>query len=704
MTEAPDPRESLHAEPRPTGSRAGRGSGAGREPHEDWDRNGSGNGRTVDRRRFLQGVATGGAIALSGCSEFGGSDDPELTVDADGRAWVASFDGRLDDRQLGQPSGLLAAFAHDVPFALDPVSREHSPVLAEEYEETGSSVSITLRSGLAWSNGDPLTAADVGRWVTMLRAGASWLAPVPDVRSGERRPRSAWEAITDVEWDDATVTVRGRFETVPTPLYELNAQVGRRPRTYYGELWDEFVDAFGKRPWEDEVPRKRITSLVGNHLWTVGQERLPPAGISLEESSDGDDWTAAYSGLWYPYRTNENHLHFAINEEHPFADRMSYDEVIWAFRDEPDARVYDLRSGAVDGAMLDRVSDHVIESAPQSVTSFDGPASGGVALRFNHSTHHLANRDVRAALAHAVDREAVAKATISATDEPVSVPGGDLLHDRWAPPELREELRSYRHDPDRARNLLERAGFSRAGGEWRTPDDDPFEFEVLTDAEEPTAEITVAEQLRSFGIDASIQRIERTSYQSRLQTGQFVATTSAWSSPNAAGLPWTRAGGYIRSILRDGDLAETAFLAAAVADAIADRDDLYWTEGRTDESGNARRLAFGSLDSLRAITVEAPPFGEPDGDLREWPYLYHAVRANATADASEPIEHAKRCAWVYNYQLPQLELTVDVPRIFHDTADWSVPSADDESWRYVHHRNQPGGLWAALGWGHVDSE
>lgn len=664
----------------------------------------SGSARVPDRRTFLKGAVAGSVIGFAGCSGLVGSRHSELTVDVDGRAWVTSFDGRLDDRRLGQPSGLLAAFAQDVGFAVNPVSRESTFVLCEDYEATTSHVSITLKPDLSWSNGDPLTAADVGRWAYMFRAGRPGLAPVPAIRSGERQPSSSWAAVTSVEWDDRTVTLRGRFDIVPAPLFELNSLVGSRPRTYYGELWEEFVDAFDEQPWEDAAARERVTEIVEDHLRTVGDDRLPDAGIRLEDAYDGSGWEAAYSGLWYPYRTNANHLHFTVNESHPFADRVSHDELVWAFRDEPDATLYDLRSGSIDGAMLDDVSESATKSVPPAVDSFDGPASGGIALRFNHSTRRLGDRNVRAAIAHAVDRERLAEATVAAGDRPVSVPGADLQHDRWAPSAFRDGLRSYSRDLDRARALLERAGFRRTGERWFTPDGNRFEFVVLTDDPDPAVEISIAEQLRSFGIDASMRRVESTSYQQRLGTGQFAATTSEWSSPNATGLPRVRGGEYARSALDAVALPESAFLASAIDDAVRSADGLRWTSDETVDSDDARRLAFDSVDALRAVTVEAPPLGEVDGDTQEWPYLYHAVRATTAEDVSEAIEHAGACTWVYNYQLPRLELVVDVPRIFHDTEEWSVPPTDDVRWQYARRGTQAGGLWAALGWGHVGVE
>jgi len=655
------------------------------------------DGRPLTRRRLLAGIGAAGLGGAAGCAGLEPDESLEPTVDAD--AWHGTFAGSLLETGLTQPSGTLERFVSEVGFARDPESREPVSVLASGFDESESTVSVTLRPDLAWSNGDPLTAADLGRWLYMYRTGSSWFAPVPAVRDGDRRPRSRVEAITEIEWDDRTLTVTGEFGTVGRPLSDLSQSLGRYPRAYYDALWEAFRDSFADVPWEDEETRSRVADLVDANIFGIGDELLPEAGIALEDEYDGDGWEAAYSGLWYPRHAEDAQLYFARNDAHPFADRTDLEEVVWTFRQDPGRVREDLQEGVADGAARTAVTERLLDSLPDSYETVTGSPRRVSTVALNHQVDRFADRDVRAALLYAIDREAVAESANLATVDPVAVPGADLQSAAWVPSEFRASLRRYEHDPDRAAALLEDAGFTREGGSWRTPEGERFAVELVSAGLSPWFGRSVVGALDRFGIDATRLVIEETSYQTRLRGRAFYAAPSARYSSNAAGYRRNRASEYVAPIARANGFRNSGFLEATVEEAVDDRDDLSWVD---DGVERPKRLAYDSVESLRAITVPAPPLGDPDGDLREWPYLYHAVRVAGATDESERREHGRICTWIYNYQVPALELVTNGKRIVHDATGWELPPPDDSVWRYVPEVTQPGGLWAALGWGHID--
>ncbi|MCU4742428.1 ABC transporter substrate-binding protein [Natronoglomus mannanivorans] len=654
-----------------------------------------GHESTVSRRRLLGVLAAGGLSGVAGCvdDQENGTQD----LDVDGEVWQTMVYGNIEELDLGTPSGRLGSFAFDVGFVFDPETGESEFVLAESFEETNHTVSITLREGLEWSTGDPLTGADVGRWLTMYRAGSPWMAPVPEIRDGETEPGSAWDAITDVEWDERTVTVTGEFESVESPLFFLNTYLGSRPKRYYEGYWDDFRRAYEDDPWESEETRQAVVDALEG-IWDVTGRNGPDAGIHLEEEYDGEGWEAAFSGLWYPYRRDAGNLHFRVNERHPFADRVNYDEVVWTFADDPNGPLRAVQSGDVDGAMRADITETVLADIPSGFDSFPGPPETLTALAVNHGAYHLWERDVRAALQYAIDRNQLVENLNPVTDTPVSIPGADLHPDRWAPPALRETLRPYEYDRERARELLSRAGFTRDDDTWLTPEGEPFELELLTTITDSPLERSVASQLQAFGIDADYIAVEETTYQDRLDYGYFAATRDVHSNPNAAGLERIRTADIVRRpTYRDG-APQSVYLGREF-----DRlDDLEWDES-SSESGDGH-LTAEDTDVLRSLTVDAPPLGEPDGDLREWSYLYHATMVVAADDAEEKLEHARICTWIYNYQVPKLELTVQRPQIVHRTDGWHVPDAEDSVWDQTGGGLHSSGLWAALGYGRIQRE
>jgi hypothetical protein len=649
------------------------------------------------RRHLLRGVAVAGGAALAGCSRYRAGTGTDLPVDLEGPHWRGSVEASLRATDVPQPSGTLEQFAFDVGFARDPLTRARTDVLASDVAERRDSLTVTLRPDLRWSNGDPLTAADAGRWLSMLRRGAPWLTRVPAIRSGERRPRSPLEAITDVEWDGRTLTVSGAFDVVGRPLPVVNAALGRRPRAYYDPLWAAFRDAFDDEPWEDEGAWDRVTGLVSENIWRVGEDLLPEAGIALEHDHDGSGIEAAYSGLWYPVRDDGfGNLYFARNDAHPFADRVNFDTVVWSYRQDPGQIRTDLVEGIVDGKGMREVTERLQRQVPSDYAAFEGQTGRITTVALNHLIDNFWKRDVRAALQYALDRDQVVAAAPPVTAAPVSEPGADLQSPEWVPDSLRSSLRSYDHDPERAAALLERAGFRRVGDRWRTPDGDRFRFQLLTTNSFGSFDRAIAKQLQEFGVAVTPLAIEETSYQARIERSAFYGAMSVRFSPNAAGVRTNRPAAYAEPVLSRNGFRPASFLQRPVADAVETTDGLRWVD-----EDLANRLVFDDVEDLRAVTVEAPPLGDPSGPLREWPYLYHAARVMGALDDEERRSHARKCTWVYNYQVPELELVTHGRRIFHRTDGWSVPDADDTLWKRVANRLQPAGLLAALAWGHV---
>ncbi|MCU4743982.1 ABC transporter substrate-binding protein [Natronoglomus mannanivorans] len=661
----------------------------------------------IDRRRFLTGLGTVGAGTIAGCLGDSTNDLRRRPDDIDENTWYTSLYGSTDDVDPGDPSGRLESFAYDVGFVAHPDEETPTYVLAEEVTHSESEISITLRPDLQWSTGDPLTADEVGRWAYMLRMGSSRFAPVPAIRDGDRFPTHPWETVTDITWDDRTVTLEGRFDRGPTPLYALNAQIARRPSTYYQWLWDAFRDAYDDVPWEDERTWDSVTTLVDSNIRGIPEDNRPKAGVLLEDEyeTEGENedektgWEAAFSGLWYPRKIEEGQVYFTVNDAHPFADRVDFEEIVWKYQLEADITLFDLRNGVVDGAMLDEVSDHVLETVPTEYDAFEGPQRSITTVLPNHTAGHLGNRDVRAALAYAIDREQLRSDLDRVSSNPISTPGADIQPQHVLSSEFRGNLRTYEYAPSRAEELLERAGFTLEDGQWYDPDDEPFEFQFLAEGSDPTFPLLITGQLAEFGLETGYEVTEGTSYQTQRNERYFVGTKGTRSTPSATGIDRVRTGEYARSIVSGSGFRDSGYLEREVRSAVETTDEL---ELVADDGID--RLAFDSVEALRSITVEAPPFGEPDEAPIEWPYLYHAVRASHAVDPDEQMKHQRICTWIYNYQVPELELLVGSLWIFHRSDRWSIPDSDDRVWDHVRSQSHPSGLWAALSWGHVTSD
>ena len=100
----------------------------------------------------------------------------------------------------------------------------------------------------------------------------------------------------------------------------------------------------------------------------------------------------------------------------------------------------------------------------------------------------------------------------------------------------------WAYAPDVADRLLMKHGFSRDdGGNWLTPDGNPWELEVLTDTtsvQQFHIGNAVADMWDAFGIDISLAAHERTLWRTIVETGQFEMTTDWFSFVLASGDAW----------------------------------------------------------------------------------------------------------------------------------------------------------------------
>ncbi|MGD0205256.1 MAG: peptide ABC transporter substrate-binding protein, partial [Dehalococcoidia bacterium] len=122
-------------------------------------------------------------------------------------------------------------------------------------------------------------------------------------------------------------------------------------------------------------------------------------------------------------------------------------------------------------------------------------------LYLNTRTPPLDDRSVRQALLYALDREAIIADRLDGraqlADDPI-VPG------TWA---YSDDVMSYRHDPQRARSLLEEDGWQINSRGVLEKEGEELRLTLLTDNDPERVAIgqEIAQQLRAIGVDASLQ-------------------------------------------------------------------------------------------------------------------------------------------------------------------------------------------------------
>lgn len=286
------------------------------------------------------------------------------------------------------------------------------PGLAESWEQSngGKTYTYTLREGLKWSDGEPLTANDVA--FTINRS-----------RTEEWQNYSAYTGnLTAKVIDDRTVEVTS---SVPDPKLPSLGDTFILPEHIWGKLSAEEItkyageDGVGSGPFTlDEFERGQYIRMKVNPLFWEGERPL--------------------------------------------------DEVVFRIFNNPDAMVAALEKGEIDAAFnvpsqaFERLeSTEGIVAIQGNQGGFDEIAiNGGSGLKKPHPA--LLDRNVRVAIAHAIDKQTLLDRVylgIGSVAQTVS-PSPDPV---WIP-EI-PESEQFAFDPDKANQILDDAGYEDTDGD-----------------------------------------------------------------------------------------------------------------------------------------------------------------------------------------------------------------------------------------------
>jgi len=144
-------------------------------------------------------------------------------------------------------------------------------------------------------------------------------------------------------------------------------------------------------------------------------------------------------------------------------------------------------------------------------------------IGFNLAEPPLSDLRVRQAIAHAIDREKLAGCLMRGT----VIPARSLLSpSHWA---YNPDVKDYRHNPDKARELLDNAGY-------RDPDgpEPRFHLTYKTSQNKTRRWIAeaVADQLRQVGIQVSIRSLEWGAFFGDVRAGNFEMYSLTWVGVN----------------------------------------------------------------------------------------------------------------------------------------------------------------------------
>ena len=461
----------------------------------------------------------------------GGGAEPSTTALTGGGTVVVGRTGDIDnlDPHLATAFQTIDALelVYDTLFELDP-DLTIQPGLANdwEYNADGTELTINLREGVTFHDGDPFTSADV----------QASLERILNEDTGAVG-RSFITSIAEITTPDDLTVVLGLSEpnaTLPSVLTRVNTSM----------MSDAAIDA------ETVSTEPNGTGAFSFTEWNQGQ--------SVELAAFDDYWGGA-----------------------PVIDGISIRVL-----PEETSMLAALQAGEVHLGVM--TNPAVIEQVTDPLTVEQAPALGYFPFFLNSSREPLNVKEVRQAIACAIDRqELIDAALFGFGQETGPYVEGPFATDPW------DGLPCDGPDPEMARQLLEEAGFA---------DGVSFETIIITGESEVNVNIgqNLQAQLAEVGIDLQLEQLETNIYVDRWLAADF---DSALSENGSGPDPHHT---YVRYFTSDAVFANVGGLSSP------ELDELF-AEGRTTTDQEARIPIYQEIS--RILLDESP-----------WVWLFRGFR------------------------------------------------------------------------------
>ena len=347
--------------------------------------------------------------------------------------------------------------------------------LAESYEYNADSTELTIktRQGITWSDGEPFSAEDVAFTFTTLKEVGSQVRWGVDV---QQFVESA-EAV-----DEQTVLIKFK---VPAPRffnlvsYKFDIGVYIVPKHIFeGQDWTTFTAFDLEKGWP--VTTGPFTVVASSPEQKIYDRR--------------DTWWAVDQGL-AKMPEMERIVQLPDAQEQQQAQSLITNEIDMGFTLAPETfqTIFDQN---------EKITTHAGRQAPYGYLDW-----WPVSMYVNTTVPPFDNPDVRWAMSLFIDREQVVEVgwsganTISRLPMPPYPPlqryfdaAGDLL----------EQYNTSEFNPEKAGQLLEKAGFTKNGeGQWVNAAGEPLKFEAFVPAFLNGMGMVVVQQLKEQGIEVT---------------------------------------------------------------------------------------------------------------------------------------------------------------------------------------------------------
>lgn len=346
---------------------------------------------------------------------------------------------------------------------------------------------------------------------------------------GEKEPELAkeWGYVDDTtgfyELESGLTWSDGKPLTAKDVAYTLNAVKRDAPAgTLYGQL-SNFDTATAVSDTRVEVkltkPDASVIPEIGFWGNVVPQHVFEPAGSVAKFANDGSDggWVSAGPYVLTDVQRGQSYT-LERKDDYPLVEggKPKAAKVVYRVFPDVNTEILSLKNGDVDVIANSLPPAQVKElQNTEGVTVQEVPGLGYAHMTYNMTKPDLAKTDVRLALAHAVDYEAIRRVVLQ--DQAVSTGSSPIM------PVLKQyyddSIKEYEHNPEKSRELLDDAGY-KANGEGKYP----LSFRLIYSLQDPVTTqwaTLVKDGAAEAGITIELQGLERNAYLAKTDAGDF---------------------------------------------------------------------------------------------------------------------------------------------------------------------------------------
>ncbi|MFB6154048.1 MAG: ABC transporter substrate-binding protein [Halodesulfurarchaeum sp.] len=459
------------------------------------------DGKRLDRRNFLK--AAGGATVaatLAGCAGGGGEETPTATeTSTPGEETPTATETSTPGEETtvltysrGNGSGTLdpqnttsgedvkvTNQVYDTPIGFKPGTTQLTQGLAKSWNLSGTTATLTFREGVKFHNGDELTAGD---FVATYRR---FTDPDYEYYPGQGYT-SAYAAFTLGSWID----------TISTPSkYKVEMQLSQK-----------------------YAPFLRNLAMFASSV--LSETAIKNRGKGLQSHPVG---TGPFQ--FVRWNTGNQRIRLEANPDY-WGEGPHVDEVLFTAITSNTSRAQTLVTGGadiIDG--LGAQSSQIVENASNStLKSIPGINVGYMAMNMA-VFEPFRDKKVRQAINYAINTKAIVNTIYRGIAQQASQPITEAVLG------YNEDIDPYPYDPEKARSLLDEAGYTG---------DSRFGFELSTFQNPRTynpspiqAAQTVKSNLSEVGIEVTINQMPFNPFLSYTSSGKHDACFLGWMTDNA---------------------------------------------------------------------------------------------------------------------------------------------------------------------------